>query len=180
MGVAVPALLPSGTLLRPLDAHADERGVFTELYRAEWETGVAPIQWNAVRSEAGVLRGVHVHVRHEDYLTLPYGRAIVGLRDLRRGSSTEGLSALLELSGDDAASLVIPRGVAHGFYFRESSLHVYAVTEYWDPDDELGCHWADPELEIDWPSQSPRVSDRDAKSQSLRALLDELEPWQPI
>ena len=180
MSVAPPALLPDGTLLRPLIAHADERGVFTELYRLEWETGVNPIQWNAVRSEAGVLRGVHVHVRHRDYLTLPYGRAVIGLRDLRRGSATEGLSVLVELSGDEPASLVIPCGVAHGFYFHEPSLHVYAVTEYWNPDDELGCHWADPELELSWPDQSPRVSDRDATSQSLRALLDELEPWQPI
>ena len=106
-----------------------------------------PIQWNAVRSEVGVLRGVHVHVRHRDYLTLPYGRAVVGLRDLRQGSRTEGLSVFVELSGDEPASLVIPCGVAHGFYFHEPSLHVYAVTEYWNPDDELGCHWADPELE---------------------------------
>jgi hypothetical protein len=94
------------------------------------------IQWNAVRSEAGVLRGVQVHVRHEDYLTLPYGRASVGLRDLRQDSPTEGLSAMVELSGDEPASLVIPRGLAHGFYFREPSLHIYAVTEYWDPDDK--------------------------------------------
>jgi len=180
VGVAPPALLPSGTLLRPLEAHQDERGVFTELYRLEWDTSVTPVQWNAVRSEAGVLRGVHVHLSHADYLTLPLGRAVVGLRDLRRGSATEGLSALVELSGDRPASLVIPRGIAHGFYFLEQSLHVYAVTEYWDPNDELGCHWADPELEILWPTDSPRVSDRDARSQSLRALLDELEPAQPI
>ena len=56
------------------------------------------MQWNAVWSEAGVLRGVHVHIRHDDYLTVPVGRASVGLRDLRRGSPTEGLSALVELS----------------------------------------------------------------------------------
>jgi dTDP-4-dehydrorhamnose 3,5-epimerase len=154
--------------------------VFTELYRQEWPTGVKPIQWNAVRSDAGVLRGVHVHIRHDDYLTVPYGRAAVGLRDLRRGSSTEGLSALVELAGDEPVALVIPRGVAHGFYFLEPSLHVYAVTEYWDPSDELACHWADPELEIPWPARTARVSDRDAGSQSLRDLLRELEPSQPI
>ena len=180
MSVAPPALLPDGTVRRPLVANADERGAFTELYRLEWETGVTPIQWNAVRSEAGVLRGVHVHVEHADYLTLPYGRAVVGLRDLRRGSPTEGLSALVELSGDEPASLVIPPGVAHGFYFLEPSLHVYAVSEYWNPADELGCHWADPELELQWPDRSPLVSERDARSQSLRALLAELEPRQPI
>lgn len=166
--------------MRPLEAHADERGVFTELYRAEWEIGTTPLQWNAVRSDAGVLRGVHVHIRHDDYLTVSLGRAVVGLRDLRRDSPTEGLSALVELSGNEPASLVIPRGVAHGFYFLEPSLHVYAVTEYWNQDDELGCHWSDPKLEIRWPDESPRVSERDARSQPLRALLEELEPWQPI
>lgn len=180
MGVAAPAQLPAGTLLRPLQPHEDDRGVFLELYRAEWHTGVGPIQWNAVRSEAGVLRGVHVHLRHDDYLTVPVGRAEVGLRDLRQGSPTEGLSALVRLDAEQPAALVIPHGVAHGFYFPEPSLHVYAVTEYWDPSDELGCRWDDPGLEIPWPVGSPRVSDRDASSQPLRALLDELAPWQPI
>jgi dTDP-4-dehydrorhamnose 3,5-epimerase len=172
--------LPAGTVLHSLEVHVDDRGTFTELYRHEWPTGVEPIQWNAVRSESGVLRGVHVHLRHDDYLTVPTGRAAVGLRDLRRGSPTEGLSALVELGGDEQAALVIPHGVAHGFYFLEPSLHVYAVTEYWDPSDELACHWTDPGLEIPWPVQSARVSERDATNQSLADLLRQLEPWQPI
>lgn len=180
MSSAAATTLPAGTLVRELEAHGDERGVFTELYRLEWETGVRPVQWNAVRSEAGVLRGVHVHIRHDDYLTVPYGHAVVGLRDLRRGSPTEGLSALVELDGNRPAALVIPHGVLHGFYFLEPSVHVYAVSEYWDPSDEPGCHWADPELGIPWPSSSARVSERDDSAQSLQALLDELEPRQPL
>lgn len=180
MGAVVDTTLPAGVVVRPLESHVDDRGTFTELYRQEWATGVSPIQWNAVRSDGGVLRGVHVHMRHDDYLTVPYGRAAIGLRDLRRGSPTEGVSALVGLGGEDRAALVIPHGVAHGFYFSEPSLHVYAVTEYWDPSDELGCHWADPELKIPWPVTSARVSERDAASQSLRDLLRELEPSQPI
>lgn len=180
MRTGAPPLLPVGTKVHQLDPHLDDRGSFTELYRVEWGTGVVPIQWNAVRSEAGVLRGVHVHLRHDDYLTVPVGRADVGLRDLRRGSPTEGLSALVEVGGERPAALVIPHGVAHGFYFHEPSLHVYAVTEYWDPSDELACRWDDPDLEIPWPVESARVSKRDAANQPLRALLDELEPSQPI
>jgi dTDP-4-dehydrorhamnose 3,5-epimerase len=176
----VTEVLPHGTVFVPLTTHADERGVFTELYRVEWGTGVKPVQWNAVRSEAGVLRGVHVHLRHDDYLTVPVGRAAIGLRDLRRGSPTEGLASVVELGGESPGALVIPHGVAHGFYFHEPSLHVYAVTEYWDPSDELSCHWADPELEIPWPAETARVSERDAQSQSLQELLAQLEPSQPI
>jgi dTDP-4-dehydrorhamnose 3,5-epimerase len=178
--VAAAQRLPVGTTVYPLRPHVDDRGSFTELYRVEWKTGVAPIQWNAVRSEAGVLRGVHVHLRHDDYVTVPIGHAFVGLRDLRRGSPTEGLSALVELGEERPGALVIPHGVAHGFYFDRPSLHVYAVTEYWDLSDELGCLWDDPELEIPWPVDSARVSERDWAAQPLRALLDELEPSQPI
>jgi len=178
--MAATTSLPAGTALRSLEAHADARGAFTELYRREWGTGVEPIQWNAVRSEAGVLRGVHVHIRHDDYLTVPVGRASVGLKDLRRGSPTEGLAALVELGEEHPAALVIPHGVAHGFYFHESSLHVYAVSEYWDAADELACNWADPELGIPWPVATALVSDRDRGAQPLRALLDALAPSQPI
>src|SRR3954469_9998303 len=108
------ATLPAGTMLQPLEAHADERGVFTELYRREWGLGAEPVQWNAVWSEAGVLRGVHVHLRHDDYLTVPVGRASVGLRDLRHGSPSEGLTAVVELGREQPGALVIPRGSPTG------------------------------------------------------------------
>ena len=48
MSAVADTTLPAGVVVRPLEAHGDERGTFTELYRLEWETGVAPIQWNAV------------------------------------------------------------------------------------------------------------------------------------
>ncbi len=180
MGAVVDTTLPAGVVVRPLESHVDDRGTFTELYRQEWATGVSPIQWNAVRSDPGVLRGVHVHLRHDDYLTRP----IRPCRDWPARPAPRiahrGRERPRRARGEDRAALVIPHGVAHGFYFSEPSLHVYAVTEYWDPSDELGCHWADPELEIPWPVTSARVSERDAASQSLRDLLRELAPSQPI
>jgi dTDP-4-dehydrorhamnose 3,5-epimerase len=166
--------LPDEVVLTPLSPHRDDRGTFTELFRAEWETGVQPIQWNAVRTEAGVLRGVHVHARHDDYLTVVAGRAVVGLRDLRENTPTPGAAACVELAGDQPAAISIPHGVAHGFYFPEPSLHVYAVSHYWDPTDELGCRWDDPALEIPWPQPEARLSPRDAALPPLAALQHQL------
>jgi dTDP-4-dehydrorhamnose 3,5-epimerase len=168
--------LPEGVVLHPLASHRDERGSFTELFREEWATGIRPVQWNAVASEAAVLRGVHVHVRHADYLTVVRGRAIVGLRDLRAASATAGLATCIELSADAMAAIVIPTRVAHGFLFTEPSMHVYAVSHYWDVEDELGCHWADPELGIPWPAEAgePRLSPRDAAAPPLKELLARL------
>ena len=161
--------LPAGVEVHALRPYADERGVFTELLREEW--GLArPVQWNAVRSEAGVLRGVHLHPRHDDYLTVVAGRASVGLHDLRPASATSGRSTVVELDAERPAAIVIPHGVAHGFLFHSPSIHVYAVSHTWDPDDELGCRWDDPELGISWPETPSSVSDRDLALPSLAGL----------
>jgi len=163
-------VLPFGVDLQRLEPHADSRGVFTELFRDSWELPVSPVQWNAVRSEANIMRGVHAHWRHADYLTVVVGKAAIGLHDLREGSPTEGLGTVVELAADAPAALSIPPGVAHGFYFHEPSLHVYAVSHEWDPSDELGCRWDDPELGITWPCSEPLISGRDRELGPLSSL----------
>jgi dTDP-4-dehydrorhamnose 3,5-epimerase len=163
-------MLPEGVLRQPLTPQEDDRGIFTELFRDSWSLEVKPVQWNAVSSVANVLRGVHAHWRHADYLTVRVGRATVGLHDLRQGSATEGLGATVELRADRPAALVVPPGVAHGFYFHEASLHIYAVDHEWDPTDELGCRWDEPELGVDWPCVEPLLSPRDAALGSLSEL----------
>ncbi|MCU0494658.1 MAG: dTDP-4-dehydrorhamnose 3,5-epimerase family protein [Chloroflexaceae bacterium] len=168
------AQLPLGVELRQLTMHRDDRGSFTEIYRAMWPTGVQPIQWNLVQSAAGVLRGVHVHVRHADYLIIAAGRASVGLHDLRSDSPTAGKAALVEMCGEHLAAITIPPGVAHGFYFHEPSMHIYAVSHYWDTADELGCRWDDPALAIPWPKARAHISPRDAALPGLTALKQEL------
>ena len=66
---------------------------------------------------------------------------------------------------------MIPVGVAHGFYFHsERSVHVYAVSHEFDPADELGCRWDDPELDIVWPCSAPLISSRDKTLGSLSDL----------
>lgn len=170
----VTGTLPHDLRLSALAPHRDDRGTFLELYRAEWETGVEPVQWNAVDTEAGVLRGVHVHPCHDDYLTVVRGRATIGVRDLREGSPSEGAAACVELNGESPTAISIPHGVAHGFFFHEPSTHIYSVSHYWDLADELGCRWDDPRLEIPWPHAEARISPRDAALPSLDTLLGEL------
>jgi dTDP-4-dehydrorhamnose 3,5-epimerase len=166
--------LPAGVRVRVLEPKRDERGELTELFRDEWGTATRPVQWNAISSAAGVLRGVHVHPRHDDYLILLRGWASIGLRDLRPGSPTSGATATVEQRGDAPVALEIPHGVAHGFYFHKSSLHVYSVSENWDVDDELACRWDDPGLGLDWGIEAPLLSERDALAGSLAEMVDVL------
>lgn len=172
-----PPVLPFGVVLRPLPGHADHRGEIVELFQDEWDTGVKPVQWNVFNSGANVLRGMHVHLRHTDYLVVSAGRMLVALRDLRRGSPTDGLGVSFELQGEDGVALVIPPGVGHAFYCEFSSSMLQGTSHAFDTSDELGCHWADPELGIQWPNIEPLLSDRDRHAPPLRELLPLLPPF---
>lgn len=168
----------AGADLWRTEGHADDRGRFTEIFRREWEAGIDPVQWNVVSTVPGVLRGVHVHPRHTDYLVFVAGRMRLGLKDLRAGSPSAGRALVVDLEGPSPSAILVPPGVAHGFYFLAASLHVYAVSEYWNPKEEMGCHYADPALGIDWGlAGEPLLSERDAALPPLGVLLEQFARW---
>ena len=174
MSNVVPQIIEDVTLC-PLRTHSDDRGSLTEIFRAAWSDAPTFVQWNFVRSHAGVLRGFHGHIVHADYLILLQGSASIGLKDLRPHSPTENRAALVNLNGQELKGLSIPPGVAHGFYFHADSLMVYGVTDYWAAEDELGCRWDDPELGIDWPTASASISERDAILPPLSVFRKQLQ-----
>jgi dTDP-4-dehydrorhamnose 3,5-epimerase len=159
--------LPADVTVTPLKPHVDERGSFCELFRDTWELGPRPVQWNAVHSVAGVLRGVHTHLLHADYLTVAMGEMLLGLHDLRSSSPTCGMSVMLRLAAEDPSLVAIPVGIAHGFYFPVPSLHLYSVTVGFSGGDEFGCRWDDPSLQLGWPCTDPLLSRRDREAGSL-------------
>ena len=172
-------LLPAGVEILSLVPHYDARGVFTEIFRESWSSDLRPLQWNAVRSNENVLRGFHAHWRHSDYLFMVSGSMTLGLKDLRHQSPSFGSSAKVVLDSRSPTAIIIPAGVGHGFYFPEESIHIYSVTDYWDPADELGCRWDTPGLEIDWDVKNPAVSARDERLPDLHALITALNEKLP-
>jgi len=165
--------LPSGVERRRLQVMPDSRGSFTEIFREEWFDTRVP-QWNLLRCEPGSLRGVHVHPRHDDCLTLVSGSLTVGLMDLRPDSPTSGMSVLLEMEGTRPEALTIPHGVAHGFYAKEPSVVLTGASHYYDPDDELRILWSDPELGLHWPEDPTILSPADRSAPSLAEAQAEL------
>lgn len=170
-----------GVVVRRLDTHADARGSFGEIYSDGWELPIRPRQWSIVRSVAGVLRGMHLHLRHHEYVCVIAGRAYVGLYDLRPMSPSNGYPQLIELDAAEPAALAFPSGILHGWYFPEGGTHVQAVSETYADyggDDNLGCRYDDPELGLHWPGVISRVSPRAAAFPSLRDLRERVaEHW---
>ncbi len=171
MALSQVADLPLGVAIKDLTPHADDRGVFTEVHRDAWLSGDRPVQWNAVRSKANVLRGVHVHRHHADQIVVIDGMMLLGLHDVRPDSPTRGQSIVIELGGHAPRAVTIPPGVGHGFFFPEPSLHIYAVSHYFDPADELGCRFDSPELGLKWPVSTPHLSKRDAEAGSYGEMV---------
>ena len=81
---------PEGVALISLETHADERGELKEIHRHSWGFPRAN-QTNLVQSRKNVMRGIHVHTTHTDDLMVLSGTLILGLHDIRRGSSTLSL-----------------------------------------------------------------------------------------
>lgn len=163
--------LPSGVKLIPLQMHHDDRGVVTEVYRKEWNVGLEALQWNVSHSKSRVLRGIHLHWNHLDYLIVLKGHMTLYLHDVRPSAASRGKTFVIELKDDILQAIVIPTGVAHGFYFNEDSTHVYAVSEYWNQEDELGCMWNSPELNITLPTNNPMLSTKDENAMTYEAMI---------
>ena len=173
-----------GVELRLLDMRRDQRGSFTEVFQADWQSGIAPVQWSVVHSRAGVFRGMHLHRRHDEYFAVVSGRASVGLRDIRPRSATLEAWSLYELSDTELACLIFPSGLLHGWYFHEASIHLQAVSEPYSDyagDDNWGCRWSDPALEIPWPfTDEPIVTERAQTFPSLDELVVLLGTWKEV
>jgi dTDP-4-dehydrorhamnose 3,5-epimerase len=141
-------------LLTP-ERRDDQRGFFSETFRADMFPDVCFVQDNHVHStQKGVLRGLH-------YQTPPHAQgklirctrgAILDVAvDIRTGSPTYGRYVSAELSAANWKQLWVPLGFAHGYITLMDDCEViYKVTDYYVPECDRGIAWNDPALAIDW------------------------------
>lgn len=165
----------AGVARRSLNLNADVRGSFRELWRHSWtrQIGVdSVVQVNLSVSNAGVVRGLHFHRRQTDLWVILEGRAHVALVDLRArlAGDSDPPAVMAETLGASEAML-IPAGVAHGFWALEPVTLLYLVTNEYDGSDEHGFRWDDPDAGAPWPGGEPVLSTRDAEAPSLRDAL---------
>jgi len=156
----------------------DERGFFVETFRQEWLPENAPtmVQANRADRQKGSLVGLHYHLYQEDFWYVPFGKCLVALHDLREGSSTNGVSQTIEISGENHKGVYIPRGVAHGFLALTDMTITYLVDNYYNGSDELGVLYSDPELNFDWPLDDLTVSERDENNPLRKDIEPNLRP----
>ena len=159
--------LPGVRLLTPR-VHGDRRGFFMESFHAKtFEHLGLPqlfVQDNHSRSSRGVTRGLHFQRRHGQgkLVRVVTGAVFDVAVDLRTGSPTFGRWFGTILSEDNNLMMYIPEGFAHGFQvITEQADFLYKCTDFYDPEDEGGILYNDPEIAIDWPLRDALVSTKD-------------------
>jgi dTDP-4-dehydrorhamnose 3,5-epimerase len=158
----------------------DERGCFLEAYK--WSEFAAQgigdhfVQDNQSRSTQGVLRGLHYQrppQAQAKLVRVVQGEIFDVAVDIRQGSPTYGQWAGLTLSAGDGRMLYVPVGFAHGFCVTSATAEViYKASAEYAPESEAGLAWNDPDIGIDWPTDTPVLTQRDA----AYPLLMDIEP----
>ena len=134
------------------------------------------MQDNHSRSARGVTRGLHYQRRHgQGKLVRVVAGAVFDVAvDLRHDSPTFGRWFGTILSEENQAMMYIPEGFAHGFQVTsESADFLYKCTDFYDPLDEAGILWNDPEIGIAWPIAAGELSGKDAALPLLSAVSRE-------
>jgi dTDP-4-dehydrorhamnose 3,5-epimerase len=174
--ISEPETIKDVLVVRP-DRHGDDRGVFIETYRRSWfPLGREMLQGNRADRQAGSVVGLHYHLHQADYWTVPRGRARVVLHDLRQGSPTDGATLCLDVDADNGLGVFIPPGVAHGFACLTDLTITYLVDSYYNPTDELGVAWDDPDIGADWGVEEPVLSGRDQANPTRADIAAALRP----
>jgi dTDP-4-dehydrorhamnose 3,5-epimerase len=156
----------------------DERGFFLETFNAGvFEEHGLPsnfMQDNHSRSTRGVLRGLHYQFpTWQGKLVRVVSGAIFDVAvDIRPESPTYAQWYGVTLSGENKHQLYIPPGYAHGFCVLSETVDVtYKCTALYNPSEDAGIRWDDPEIGIDWPISTPVVSEKDRNAPLLRDVV---------
>jgi dTDP-4-dehydrorhamnose 3,5-epimerase len=172
--------LPEVVVITP-DVFRDPRGYFLETYhQGKYRAGaieVAFVQDNLSRSVRGTLRGLHAQRRRPQgkLIRVTEGEIFDVAVDIRRGSPTFARWVGVRLSGETFRQVYVPPGFAHGFcVLSEVAVVEYKCTELYDPGDEIGVIWNDPDIDIQWPIADPTLSSKDAAAPGLRDVLPTL------
>ena len=147
--------------------HRDSRGFFKEDFKKKFFKGKKFVFGCTSSSQKNVIRGLHLQTKFSQgkYVSVLKGKILDVALDLRKNSKTFGKHFKIILSDNNAKSLFIPAGFAHGFLgLKKENIIYYLCTNYRSAKHEIGLLWNDKNLKIKWPTKRPIVSKKDKKN----------------
>jgi len=155
----------------------DNRGWFMETYSKKklQQIDCEFVQDNqSYSAEKGTLRGIHFQtppMAQAKLLRCSRGALMDYAVDINPESETYKQWISVELSAENKKQLFIPRGYGHGFIsLTEDTELIYKADNYYSPEHDRAILWSDPELDIDWGTNDPIVSEKDKTAPLLKEI----------
>lgn len=167
----------SGIMVLEPVCFEDTRGFFLESFEQERYSAMGIfetfVQENHSRSKKNVLRGLHFtrNKPQAQIVTVVRGIIFDVVVDIRKDSPTFGQWFGAELSDEGPRQIYMAHGFAHGFCVLSdyADLH-YKVSQRYDPNDDGGLRWNDLDVGIEWPLNTPIISERDMNHRFLQDI----------
>ena len=146
----------------------DERGYFFESFRElefQNKLNINFVQDNQAFSKySNVIRGLHYQIDNAQgkLIHVISGAIKDVVVDIRIGSPNFGESFAVILNEKNHKMLYVPEGFAHGYLVLEQYTVVhYKCTNYYNINSEFGIRWDDPEINVNWGTSNPILSNKD-------------------
>lgn len=154
-------------IIKP-DIYKDERGfLYTDCLNSFFNEN---FDINFVHSKnainnSNVLRGIHGDFKSYKLVQCLYGEIFQVVVDCRENSSTYLKHETFNLIYTDPKMILIPPGFGNAFYVKsKKAIYNYKLAyngEYSDYDKQFTFKWNDPDININWPTKEPILSNRD-------------------
>lgn len=118
-------------------------------------------------SKHNVLRGIHGDIKSWKLVTCIYGEIQQVVVDMRKDSPTYKQWQDFIINNDNQKLILIPANMGNAYYVNSpEAIYHYKLAydgDYIDADEQFSVKWNDERIGIKWLSDSPILSNRDAK-----------------
>ena len=177
-----------GLFVMHQEINSDLRGNFLEIYKQKefkekFCQNFNPSQISISISNKNVIRGFHYSINpigQSKLVTALDGSILDTIVDIRTNSPTFGEVFQIELNAEEALTLFVPDGVAHGFSVQtDLAIILYVMSSEYTPGLEHGINPLDPDLGINWNVDSPILSEKDKHERNFKdaSSLNLLPSW---
>lgn len=167
-----------------LNPIGDHRGFFMRTYdEIFFDKNGLVTRWvqenHSFSAKKGTLRGLHFQFppfAETKVVRCVQGEILDVFVDLRKSSSSFGKWGSVILSPAKSNIVYIPKGFAHGFCTLTDNCHVmYKVDNLYSKEHESGLLWNDFEIGIEWPVNSPIISEKDSHNLTLTRFIEKFK-----
>jgi dTDP-4-dehydrorhamnose 3,5-epimerase len=165
-----------------IPVHLDERGSFEQWFTLHSNEDIIgsfePVQANTSTSKKNVIRGIHYSKAKSGQAKMIIcvnGKVRDVCVDLRKDSKTFGQYDSIELEAGSGKVVFIDEGLGHGFeVLSESATIVYLLSSTHSQFFEKEIHPLDKDLNINWNTKLPILSEKDKIAESFKTFSERL------